>query len=135
MVAAATLTVLLSMLQLSHAQTNADFQNTILTIHNRERAAVNVPVPIPPLTWNNNLADAARIWATHLATLGLRCDPPRVPAPSHLTIRTFGAFRARTLVALGPRVPLRRPNESRDGSTKSKIMTAARSRSGNVVTR
>jgi Cysteine-rich secretory protein family len=74
-VAAAILIVPSSVLQLSYAQTNADFQNTILNIHNRERAAVNVPVPIPPLTWNNDLADAAQIWANHLATLGLTCHP------------------------------------------------------------
>jgi pathogenesis-related protein 1 len=75
LVAAAILTVPSSVVQLSHAQTNADFQNTILDIHNRERAAVNVQVPIPPLTWNNDLAAAAQTWADHLKTLGLRCDP------------------------------------------------------------
>ena len=50
-VAAAILTVPSSVMQLSHAQTNADFQNTILSIHNRERALVGVA----PLTWNNDL--------------------------------------------------------------------------------
>ena len=57
-----------SVLQLSHAQTNADFQNTILSIHNRERALVGVA----PLTWNNDLEAAARTWANHLTTLGLK---------------------------------------------------------------
>jgi pathogenesis-related protein 1 len=66
-----------SVLQVSHAQTNTDFQNTILHIHNQERAAVNVPA----LTWNNNLADAARIWATHLTTLELTCTPQQCNMP------------------------------------------------------
>jgi len=68
MVAAAILTLPSSMLQLSHAQANSDFINTILSIHNRERALVNVP----PLTWSNNLAAAAQTWANHLLTLGLK---------------------------------------------------------------
>ena len=72
LVAAAILTVPSSVLQVSHAQTSADFQNTILSIHNQERALVKVPA----LTWNDNLAAAAKTWATYLTTLGLRCDPP-----------------------------------------------------------
>jgi pathogenesis-related protein 1 len=72
LVAAAAILILpSSVLQLSHAQTSADFQNTILSIHNRERALVGVPA----LKWNNDLAAAAQPWATHLATLGLICTP------------------------------------------------------------
>lgn len=36
--------------------------HTILHIHNQELAAVNVPVPIPPLTWSNSLAAGAQTW-------------------------------------------------------------------------
>jgi uncharacterized protein YkwD len=43
----------------------ADFVNTILAIHNRERAAVGVP----PLVWNDQLAAGAKSWAEHLATI------------------------------------------------------------------
>ena len=44
---------------------NTDFVNTILAIHNRERAAVGVP----PLIWSDSLAAGAKDWAEHLATL------------------------------------------------------------------
>lgn len=46
------LTVLLYMVQISHAQSNTDPENTMLNIHNQERAAVGVQ----PLTWSNSLA-------------------------------------------------------------------------------
>ena len=65
-VAAAILTVLSSVLHLSYAQTNQDLANEILVVHNRERALVKVP----PLTWNDNLASAAKNWAEHIATTG-----------------------------------------------------------------
>jgi uncharacterized protein YkwD len=41
---------------------SADFVNTILEIHNRERAAVSVP----PLVWNDTLAARAKTYAEHL---------------------------------------------------------------------
>jgi uncharacterized protein YkwD len=56
LITAAFLTVPLSVLQVSHAQSNADLQNTILEIVNRERAAVGVP----PLVWSDTLAAGAR---------------------------------------------------------------------------
>ena len=43
----------------------ADFVNTILEIHNRERAAVGVP----PLTWSDTRAASAQAWAEHMATI------------------------------------------------------------------
>jgi pathogenesis-related protein 1 len=62
---AAILTAQSSVLQLSHAQTFAD---TILEIHNNERAAVSVP----PLVWSDNLAADAQNWANQLSpTTGL----------------------------------------------------------------
>src|SRR5438552_1219716 len=45
--------------------TAADFVNTILAIHNRERAAVGVP----PLVWSDTLAAGAKPWAEHVAQI------------------------------------------------------------------
>jgi pathogenesis-related protein 1 len=67
LVIAAILTVSWSALQRSHAQTNGNFENTILQIHNSERAAVNVP----PIAWSASLAADAQSYAQHLTTLGL----------------------------------------------------------------
>jgi uncharacterized protein YkwD len=39
---------------------------SILDVHNSERAAVGVP----PLVWSDKLANDAKTWAEHLATLG-----------------------------------------------------------------
>jgi len=43
----------------------ADIVNTILGIHNRDRADVGVP----PLTWSDSLAASAQTWAEHMATI------------------------------------------------------------------
>jgi uncharacterized protein YkwD len=43
---------------------SADWANSILTVHNSERAAVGVP----PLVWSDSLAASAQTWAEHLAT-------------------------------------------------------------------
>lgn len=48
-------------------QQSADFENTILNIHNQERAAVNVPA----LSWSNSIATDTQNWADHITTLGL----------------------------------------------------------------
>src|SRR5215212_1131077 len=45
---------------------SAEWANSILAVHNSERAAVGVP----PLVWSDGLADVARVWAEHLATIG-----------------------------------------------------------------
>jgi pathogenesis-related protein 1 len=71
---AAILIVPLSVLQLSHAQSNSDIKNTILSIHNRERSKVGVPA----LSWSNSLAADAKSWADHIVTLGLR-PPQKAP--------------------------------------------------------
>jgi uncharacterized protein YkwD len=44
----------------------ADLANSILAVHNQERAAVGVQ----PLTWSDTLAASAQTWAQHLATSG-----------------------------------------------------------------
>ena len=67
--------------QISEQQQSADFANSILVVHNRERAAVS----IPPLKWSDSLANEAKIWAEHLAT---SMRPP------------FSQTRVRTLQAL-----------------------------------
>ena len=45
---------------------SADFVNSILAVHNSERAAVGVP----PLVWSDKLAAGAKAWAEHLARTG-----------------------------------------------------------------
>ena len=44
---------------------NTDFVNSILAIHNRERAVLGVP----PLVWSDSLAAGAKDWAEHLAQI------------------------------------------------------------------
>jgi uncharacterized protein YkwD len=61
---AAILIVPWATLQRSHAQ--SDLADTILKIHNDERAAHS----IPPLKWSDSLAAEAQTWAEHLATTG-----------------------------------------------------------------
>ena len=45
---------------------SAEWANSILVVHNSERAAVGVP----PLVWSNSLAAGAQAWAEHLAATG-----------------------------------------------------------------
>jgi pathogenesis-related protein 1 len=52
-----------AVLQRSHAQ--SDLANTVLAVHNRERAAVGSP----ELKWSDSLAADAMNWAEHLVTL------------------------------------------------------------------
>jgi pathogenesis-related protein 1 len=60
---AAILIVPSAVLQRSHAQ--SDLANTVLAVHNRERAAVGSP----ELKWSDSLAADAKSWAEHLVTL------------------------------------------------------------------
>jgi uncharacterized protein YkwD len=97
---AAILIVPLSVLQLSHAQSNSDIKDAILNIHNRERAGVEVTA----LSWSNSLADDAQSWADHLTTLGLTPDDLAPHAPfdqnnpqgENLAWGTKGGFTATT---------------------------------------
>jgi Cysteine-rich secretory protein family len=73
----AILIVTVSALQLSHAQTNLDIQNAILSIHNRERGEVLVS----PLSWSNSLAADAQSWADHIVSLGLSASQKAPHAP------------------------------------------------------
>jgi len=103
LVTAALLTVQsLSMLQISYAQLDANTQNTILDIHNRERAAVGVR----PLTWSNDLAASAQNWANYIVSLNLGPQgfPPDAPwdqrsgQGENLAWGTRGAFPVSALV-------------------------------------
>jgi uncharacterized membrane protein YgcG len=65
LVTVAILIVPSSVLQVSHAQ--SDLANTVLAVHNRERAAVGSE----PLVWSDELAAEAKTWAEHIATTGV----------------------------------------------------------------
>jgi len=61
----------------SNTENTADLVNTILKIHNDERAAHS----IPPLAWSDELAAEAKTWAEHLAMTGkFEHDTPIFPA-------------------------------------------------------
>jgi len=60
----AALAVPSTVLQLSYAQ--GDLQNTILTTHNEERAAVGVA----PLTWSDSIASSAQNVANNILSTG-----------------------------------------------------------------
>lgn len=64
LVIVAIVTVPSSVLQVSYTQ--SDLANTVLAVHNRERAAVGVA----PLVWSDELAAGAKTWAEHLVTTG-----------------------------------------------------------------
>jgi pathogenesis-related protein 1 len=71
-----------------------DWANSILAVHNSERAAVGVA----PLVWNNSLAARAQAWAEHIATTGAFAHDP----DPH---RTFGENIAGFAWSLGPTAP------------------------------
>ena len=103
LVTAAFLIVPSSVLQVSYAQTNQDMQ-TVLNVHNSERAAVKVP----PLTWSNSLADGAQTWATHLATTGQFAHDPVYTGLSCFQARTnpcYGENIAGFNPSKGPSAP------------------------------
>ncbi|TVV71969.1 CAP domain-containing protein [Sphingomonas solaris] len=52
-----------------------DFEARILAAHNRERAALG----IPPLRWNEDLANGAKDWSDHLALTGGFAHSPNEP--------------------------------------------------------
>lgn len=62
----AILTVMSYSIQQSYAQGN-NLQNAVLSVHNQERAQVNVP----SLSWSNSLAADAQTYANYLTTLGI----------------------------------------------------------------
>ncbi len=87
LVTAAILTLPSSVLQASYAQTNANFKDTVLSMHNNERDAVKVP----RLTWNDNLAAAAQAYANQLASKGYVCIPGNCPGVNSVPPLPHGA--------------------------------------------
>jgi len=83
---AAIMTVSWSAMQRSHAQ--SEFANTIMQVHNAERAAVNVP----ELTWSDSLAADAKGWAEHLATVGSLVHATGTGQGENLWSGTAGAY-------------------------------------------
>ncbi|WP_458720750.1 CAP domain-containing protein [Candidatus Nitrosocosmicus sp. R] len=77
LVTTAILTVPSSVSQISYSQGDADFQNSILNIHDQERKAVNNPA----LSWSDSLAADAQSWADHITTLGLGPNDKAPHAP------------------------------------------------------
>jgi pathogenesis-related protein 1 len=70
----------------STGNASADFVNTILEIHNRERAAVGVPA----LVWSDTLAAEAKTWAEHLTQLVHSTGEMPNPVHSDAAGRTYG---------------------------------------------
>src|SRR5690348_315361 len=79
LVAAAILTVPSLVIQNSHAQSNANLQNTVLSMHNQERTAVGVA----PLTWSSSLATESQGYANTLASHGYVCNAQRCDRLPH----------------------------------------------------
>src|SRR5947208_6369336 len=80
--------------------TRADFNQRLLAAHNAERAALGVP----PLAWDNRLADEARVWANQLAATGRFEHSPDEPGKplegENLWAGTPRAFSPESMVAL-----------------------------------
>jgi pathogenesis-related protein 1 len=96
LVTAAILTVQLSsMLQNSYAQSrlDANSQNTIVDIHNRERAAVGVP----PLTWSDSVAAGAQNWADNMLSTGVY---------KHSTLEQLNGQGENMVAGMGANYPL-----------------------------
>jgi Cysteine-rich secretory protein family len=79
LVMAVLLTVSWSALQRSQAQTNTGLENTALSMHNQERAAVGVPA----LTWSSSLAAESQAYANTLASRGYVCTFDRCDRLPH----------------------------------------------------
>lgn len=91
----------------------AQLQDVVLAIHNRERAAVNSA----PLRWSADLARDAGYWADRLAASGvLRHDTSNRTQGENLWMGTRGAYRIEEMVAgwTNEKVPLRRMRSWQD---------------------
>ena len=116
LVMAVFLTLPLSVVPLSHAQSNKAMQD-VLKIHNDERKAVGNQ----PLTWSDSLAAEAQAYADHLATLGIVCGPPHHPESyANLLLPTVLRTKTWLLAPLYRRnlETIHRPNGLRSGPTK-----------------
>lgn len=78
------------------AVSDAQFQDAVLGVHNRERAAVSSP----PLRWSADLARDAARWADRLAAAGmLQHDGANRSEGENLWMGTRGAYRVEEMVA------------------------------------
>ena len=76
----------------SATSTAAEFEATVLSLHNRERTGLGVA----PLQWNAALAQSAQSWANHLAATGAfehAAELPSNPEGENLWEGTKGAYR------------------------------------------
>jgi uncharacterized protein YkwD len=65
-----------------------DFTNSILAVHNGERAAVNASVP--PLVWIDKIAADAKTWTDHLVITGVNVHCGVTPGcDTHEEVRTL----------------------------------------------
>jgi hypothetical protein len=96
----ATALLLCSPLLIGGTAVRADFNQRLLTAHNRERAALGVP----PLRWNDRLAADARVWANELAATGRfehsPDEPGQNPQGENLWAGTPRAFSPESMVHL-----------------------------------
>jgi hypothetical protein len=96
----ATALLFCSPLLIGGTAVRADFNQRLLTAHNRERAALGVP----PLRWNDRLAADARVWANELAATGRfehsPDEPGQNPQGENLWAGTPRAFSPESMVHL-----------------------------------
>lgn len=95
------------------AVNEAQFQDTVLAVHNRERAAVGST----PLRWSTDLARDAGRWADRLAASGMfGHDPANRGEGENLWMGTRGAFSVEEMVAgwVNEKIPLRRMRSWQD---------------------
>ncbi len=74
------------------------FEQRILVAHNRARDLLG----LEPLSWNSDLASAARRWADHLATTGRfehAPERPQAPEGENLWAGTRGRYAPEAMVA------------------------------------
>lgn len=96
------------------AVSDAPWQDVVLALHNRERAAVSSP----PLRWSADLARDAARWAQRLAASGvLQHDSANRSEGENLWMGTRGAYRIEDMVAgwAGEKALLRRMRSWQDG--------------------
>ncbi|WP_395395478.1 CAP domain-containing protein [Novosphingobium sp. BL-8A] len=95
------------------AVNEAQFQDVVLAVHNRERAAVGSA----PLRWSAELARDAGYWADRLAASGVfRHDSSNRAEGENLWMGTRGAYRIEEMVSgwASEKVPLRRMRSWQD---------------------
>lgn len=92
--------LLSSPLLMGGTSVRADFDQRLLAAHNAERAAIGVP----PLRWNDDLANDALMWARQLAATGRfehsPDEPGKEPQGENLWAGTPRAYSPEAMVGL-----------------------------------